>query len=230
MKQYRNLFFDLDNTLIDFRANAREAFAEISQHQEIKGQMPDIDAFLQIFELVNEELWVEYRKGKINKEELRNTRFVKAFNKIGIENDSLADKVSNLYMKIAPEKTNMFNSTHETLSYLAAKYPLYLITNGFLKTQMIKLNSCGLEKYFKKLFIAELTGFKKPDKRFFEYAISSLHAHKNECLMIGDDQEADIEGAKNAGIDQVFFNPDNKEVKIIPTYEIKNLAELIQML
>jgi len=47
-----------------------------------------------------------------------------------------------------------------------------------------------LQAYFSKLFMAEMVGYQKPDRRFFEYAIKSVHAHKNECLMIGDDPEA----------------------------------------
>ena len=46
----------------------------------------------------------------------------------------------------------------------------------------------------------------------------------------GDDPEADISGAKNAGIDQVFFNPYGKVISITPTFEIKSFDELTKIL
>ena len=63
----------------------------------------------------------------------------------------------------------------------------------------------------------------------FEYVIRSIHAHKEECLMIGDDDKNDIEGAGKAGIDQVYFSNPKKE-KVKATYNISGLKELENIL
>ena len=73
-----------------------------------------------------------------------------------------------------------------------------------------------------------MVGYQKPDRRFFEYAIKSVHAHKAESLMIGDDPEADILGAAHAGIDQVFFNPAGNPCAIQPTWEIRSIGRLMK--
>ena len=94
------------------------------------------------------------------------------------------------------------------------------------EVQVQKISNAGLKGFFSKLFMAEMVGYQKPDKRFFEYAIKSVHAHKSESLMIGDDPDADIVGAAHAGIDQVYFNHGEKACFIQPTWEIKSFGEL----
>jgi putative hydrolase of the HAD superfamily len=95
---------------------------------------------------------------------------------------------------------------------------------------LLKIKNTGIQPYFDKIFMAEVIGYRKPDKRFFEYAIKSVHAHKTECLMIGDDLEADIIGANNTGIDQVFFNIMGHSCDFKPTWEIRAIPELMKIL
>lgn len=230
MGRYKHLFFDLDNTLWDFRANARQAFHTIFTDLDLFGQIPDFDRFMEVYEQCNELLWVEYRRGKVKKDALRVERMVMTFLKMGIDDRELATRVGEIYVHTAPKMTNLFVGVTETLADLAKRYKLYLLTNGFFEIQVQKVGNSGLSPYFTKLFMAEMVGFQKPDRRFFEYAIKSVHAHKSESLMIGDDPEADIRGAKQFGIDQVFFNPDGRTCPVTPTYEITTIRELLGIL
>jgi putative hydrolase of the HAD superfamily len=155
---------------------------------------------------------------------------VMTFLEMGIDDRDLATQVGEIYVLTAPKMTNLFDGVTETLANLAGRYKLYLLTNGFLEIQVQKVGNSGLSPYFTKLFMAEMVGFQKPDRRFFEYAVKSVHAHKSESLMIGDDPEADIKGAKQFGIDQVFFNPEGRACPVKPTYEIKLIRELLEIL
>ncbi len=230
MKTYKHLFFDLDNTLWDFKANASEAFYEIFSNLKLFDRIPDFSHFLDVYEKHNEYLWTEYRKGRVKKERMRIERIVLTFSEMGIEDLELANLVGDLYVKAASQKTNLFPRVRETLQYLREKHKLYILTNGFAEIQVQKIYNCGLQGYFSKLFMAEMVGYQKPDRRFFEYAIKSVHAHKNECLIIGDDPDADIRGGWNAGIDQVFYNTGNKPCAIEPTWEIDSIASLMEIL
>jgi len=230
LKTYRHLFFDLDNTLWDFKANAREAFYGIFNKLGLLERIPDFNRFLLVYEKYNEHLWTEYRKGKFKKDHMRNERMVLTFKEMGIDDPDIPYIVGDLYIQEAPRKTNLFPGVHETLRCLSDQYKLYILTNGFAEVQVQKINSCKLQPYFSKLFMAEMVGYQKPDRRFFEYAIKSVHAHKNECLMIGDDPESDIRGAQNAGIDQVYFNSGNKPCAIEPTWVIDSIASLKNIL
>jgi putative hydrolase of the HAD superfamily len=229
LKTYKHLFFDLDNTLWDFKANAREAFHGIFSRLGLLERM-DFDRFLNTYEKHNEYLWTEYRKGKMKKDHLRTERMILTFQEMGIDDPDLPQITGDLYIQEAPQKANLFPGVHETLKYLGERYKMYILTNGFSEVQLRKINSSNLQTYFTKVFMAEMVGYQKPDRRFFEYAIKSVHAHKNECLMIGDDPEADIRGAYHAGIDQVYFNTGNKPCAIEPTWVIDSMAALRDIL
>ena len=88
------------------------------------------------------------------------------------------------------------------------------------------MKNCGLDKYFKSLTTSEKVGHNKPRPEIFHQALSSVHARKKESVMIGDDLEVDILGARRFGIDQVFLNRDNIIHEDIVTHEIKALNEL----
>jgi len=223
---YKHLFFDLDNTLWDFRANAHEAFHDIFTELGLFSIIPDFPQFLAAYEQCNELLWSEYRKGKVKKDVMRIERMLLTFREMGVDDPELAKHVGEIYLQRAPKKTNVFPAVHETLEYLSSRYQLHILTNGFAEVQVQKIDNAGLKNFFSKLFMAEMVGYQKPDKRFFEYAIKSVHAHKSESLMIGDDPDADIVGAAHAGIDQVYFNHGEKACFIQPTWEIKSFGEL----
>ena len=72
----------------------------------------------------------------------------------------------------------------------------------------------------------------KPDKRIFEYALQLNDAIASETIMIGDSYEADIVGARNAEINQVYYNPktDISEKDKPATYRVKSLEEIMNIL
>jgi putative hydrolase of the HAD superfamily len=161
---------------------------------------------------------------------MRTERMILTFREMGVHDQELARHVGEIYLRTAPKKTNVFPGVFKTLDYLSGKYNLYILTNVFAEVQVQKVSNSGLQSYFSKMFIAEMVGYQKPDKRFFEYAVKSVHAHKTESLMIGDDPETDIMGAAHAGIDQVFFNPDHRQCSIQPTWVIRSFGELMTFL
>ena len=226
MKSYKHIFFDLDNTLWDYKMNMKETFAEIIQELNLIQIMEHFDEFVTLFEKNNHQYWIAYRKGLVKKELLRRKRFSDTLEFFGIQDDSIVLRIADLYLQRVSLKANLFPGVHETLAYLKEKYRLYIITNGFVEIQTNKLESSGLSGYFSRIFMAEVTGFQKPDKRFFHYALSSVHAKKPESIMVGDDLDADIQGAKDAGIDQVFFNPSGNLHNMPTTYEIRSIEEL----
>lgn len=227
---YKYLFFDLDRTLWDFEKNMSETMVLL--YTKYIENLSDAGAqkFRNTFDQVHEMLWEQYRKGQINKKKLRESRFNITLKRIGIKNKGLAKVLNAQYLEICPTKTNLFPHTIETLEYLKKDYSLYILTNGFIKTQQLKLKNCGLEDYFKIIFSSEIIGYNKPDKRIFAQVVNSLNAKKEACIMIGDDIETDIYGAMKYGLDQIYFNPKNHSVKgKTPTFIIQSLKELIQI-
>ena len=229
MNKYKHIYIDLDRTLWDFEANAREAFREIFEMFDLSGTIPDFMEFIDTYVYYNEKLWEKYGKGRIKKELLRTERFRLTLNKFKIKDFDLVNKMSDAYMEITPQKSILVKGAVETLNYLHSKYNLYILTNGFPEVQYTKIKNCGIENFFLKIITSEEAGWHKPDKRIFQYALKCVNAGKDESIMIGDNLEIDIKGARNFGMDQVFYNVDNISHKVKVTFEIKEFIELMKI-
>lgn len=231
MNKYKHIFFDLDHTLWDFEKNSRETITDLFHHYALheKGVASAV-IFFEKYSRINADMWDLYHKNQIDRETLRTIRFKKTFEHFGISDSQLASVFPSHYLELLPDKKNLLDDAIDVLDYLQPKYTLHLITNGFEKVQHAKLDSSGLKKYFKEFIISEKTGFKKPDKEIFQFALQSSGAEQAECLMIGDDAEADIKGALNAGWDAVFFNPSLVKHELSPNYEITRLKQLMDFL
>ncbi|GAA4009683.1 YjjG family noncanonical pyrimidine nucleotidase [Hymenobacter fastidiosus] len=227
MKTYRHLFFDLDHTLWDFEKNADETLRHLfEQHQLGRHGSFTVDEFISVYSSINHALWRLYQANKISQQQLRGVRFVRTLGKLGVPENEVPTTISEEFTAILPQKSAVFPFTHEVLAYLRDKYTLHLITNGFQDIQRVKLTSSNLTDYFQEVITSEHSGFLKPDRRMFEHALQRTGANADESLMIGDNLECDVLGAYNAGIDQVYFNPDQRRHFADITYEITCLSEL----
>jgi len=230
VKKYHHIFFDLDRTLWDFESNSREALTEIFHNHKLEQYFSTPDHFIILYHHHNNSLWESYRHGKLKKETLRSLRFNLTLKDVDVDNPVLAKIIDDQYLRLSTDKTHVFPYTFEILEYLFPRYSLYILTNGFRETQFSKLKNSGLSRYFNSVFTSETIGYNKPHPKIFQWAVSSVNARKNECLMIGDDFEVDILGARYFGMDQVFFNPQNLSFDRKASYEIKSLIELKNIL
>lgn len=201
-----------------------------------RGLMRYFDNFDQFFDIYahrNIELWELYGKGEITKEYLSKERFLYPLSKMGVNDEELAEQIGQQYLDNLPTKTALMPHAIELLDYLTAKkYPLTIISNGFVEVQYRKMRSSGIEHYFQYVVLSEAAGALKPDKQIFEYALELNGAKASEAIMIGDSYAADIVGAQNAGIDQVYYPlhyPENG-VKPVCTHMIRSLKEVMKML
>ena len=230
-KRYKHIFFDLDRTLWDFDASSKEAFSKIYEKFELKNRgVNSVEIFKHHYTQHNEFLWSMYREGKLEKEVLRGLRFQKTLEEFGIKDKDLADKIGDYYVDISPLLIHLFPNAIEILEYLHPKYELHIITNGFSEVQFTKLKSSGMGQYFREIITSEEAGVKKPDPLIFNYAFNRTKARVGESLMIGDDVEVDIAGARQVGMDQVLFDPAGKTSPDGATHYIKNLMELRDIL
>jgi putative hydrolase of the HAD superfamily len=229
--KYRHIFFDLDRTLWDFDSSARIAFTEIFENHDLKEHgVPSVEVFQKAYNIHNEELWALYREGKIQKEILRGKRFRLTLYDFGLHDENLAEEIGREYIEISPLRVALYPNAEEILKYLSPNYRLNMITNGFSEVQAVKLESSGLGKYFNIVITSEEAGHKKPDERIFHYAFKKSGAHPSESIMIGDDYHVDILGAKNAGMDQVLFDPHKAAAQNGSTFYINDLIELKKIL
>ena len=230
-KSYKHIFFDLDRTLWDFDASSNEAFHDIYEKFGLKNKGVDsVSSFKDYYKHHNEILWGQYREGQLSKEVLRGLRFRLTLKEFGVDDEELAQQIGMHYVKISPLLVHLFPNAFQILDYLHPKYQLHIITNGFSEVQYTKLETSGLGKYFIKVITSEEAGVKKPDPKIFELALNKAKANLDASIMIGDDPEVDIIGAKNIGMDQVLFDPQGELVQNGASYYINDLLELKKFL
>jgi putative hydrolase of the HAD superfamily len=230
-KRYKHIFFDLDHTLWDFEKNSSETLAELYDHYHLaERENFSKNEFISTFHSVNKALWTSYNNGKLNRDELREDRFKIIFNRLGAPGSSVIDEIAHEYLRICPTKANLFPFAVDVLNYLKQHYILHIITNGFEEIQSLKLSSSRINQYFAEIVTSDSSGFIKPHKGIFDYALSKTKAFCYDCIMVGDDLEADILGAKNASMDHIFFNPVGLEHKEKVTHEISCLSQLMKIL
>lgn len=162
-------------------------------------------------------------------------RFERSLGAFGIKPNIPYTSIDDLYLKKMTQQTALFPETISILSELKKRgYQLHIITNGFKEVQSDKLKNTGLDMLIKNVFISEIIKSPKPQHEIFEHSIKSSNARKKESLMIGDSWESDIVGAKNFGIDQVFFNLSQQKIDMAelgePTFTITSLSQLLEIL
>ncbi|SUZ85103.1 uncharacterized protein METZ01_LOCUS37957 [marine metagenome] len=171
-----------------------------------------------------------YRDEKITKEFLRHNRLKSTFQKLNLDvKDKIIDQISDDYIFSLPNNNFLIRNGIFILDYLIDKYKLHIITNGFTEVQNKKIINSNLKKYFTCIVDSETVGVKKPNIRIFKYALEVSNADPENSLMIGDNLEADILGAMNAGFNAVHFNNNNEPIHdhCMIINDLKNLKEVL---
>ena len=139
--------------------------------------------------------------------------------------EELIEKLMNKWSKCAPEK--LPESTIKVLEYTKSKYEVVVLTDWYKEQQVKRLEKAKILKYFQEVYAAENTK-RKPFKEAFMQAIGENKPE--ECIVIGDDFQRDIEGALKAGLQAIYYNPNNTEQsKKISFYNLKNNEETKQI-
>lgn len=228
LKNIRHIFFDLDRTLWDFETNVDITLREMFKRYKLDTKISSIDDFIAEYHIQNQRYWDLYIDGKIKKEHLRTVRYQKTLETFGIKDKNMAIQMGTDYINLSPLQKAVFPHTHKVLDYLASKYTLHIITNGFEEVQTVKVRSSEIDHYFKNLITSEKAGALKPHRKIFDYSLKLVGATPDECLMIGDEPEKDVQGAVNVGMHAVYFNPKGEELPGI--WSIRSLDELIEVL
>jgi len=230
-KIYKHIFFDLDHTLWDFERNAEETKREMFEVLRLKEKgIADYETFREKYVDINLALWALYREDKIGKDELNFRRFFDTLCLFDIHDRTLGEAMAAGFIEGISSKTYLFPFAKEVLEYLYTKYPLYIITNGFEEVQFSKLKNSGMDRYFTSVITSEEAGSKKPDPGIFHYALHKTGALADESIMIGDDLQVDMAGARHIGIDQLYVNHDKKSHSEPVTMEVFSLGEIMELL
>ena len=234
MRPYTDLFLDFDDTLYDTHGNAVIALHELFETLQLGQYFADPEVFYDEYWKANIDLWTRYSKEEITRDYLIVERFRRplSFGKGLDPTEEYCLKASDLFLDYCSSKPGLVEGAHELVDYLKNKgYRMHICSNGFHEVQYKKLRACELFDYFDTIILSEDAGANKPSKQFFDYALQKSGAVKAKTLMIGDNFNTDILGAKQAGFDTAYFNrfPDYPAPEPA-TFEVTNLSQLMDIL
>ncbi|GEL15650.1 YjjG family noncanonical pyrimidine nucleotidase [Pediococcus cellicola] len=221
--KYQNLLFDVDDTLLDFKAAEKQALKGL--FNEI--QYPLTDEIVSYFRVLNDKMWQRFELGQLDRRTLVNTRFTKLFAHLNEDVDGT--KYERIYREFLNQGHQLEPHARELLNSLQDQFNLFIVSNGIASVQEHRLNDSGLMNYFNHVFVSEEVGFQKPRIEFFDYVAKAIAGFTpKNSLIIGDSLTSDIQGGKNAGIDSVWFNPalQPNHSTVSPTYQIDDLLDL----
>lgn len=227
----RHLFFDLDHTLWDFERNSKICIRQIYDQQ--KGIFPDnvdFDFFFQKFSTINSAMWNQLDLSQITHDYLRTFRFQKVLQALDIEIDQrFSLELNQILLDLLPHQHHLMDDAFDTLEVLAARdYKMHIISNGYQDIQIKKMKSGGIYHFFDQIITNDIAGARKPEKAIFDFALERANAKRENSIMIGDNLIADIEGARNAGLKTIYFNPELGENESENICELKYLLKILR--
>ncbi|MFI3177062.1 MAG: YjjG family noncanonical pyrimidine nucleotidase [Eubacteriales bacterium] len=224
-RKYKYLLWDIDDTLIDFKASQNIALQQCFTDYGIVLTQKDI----QVYNTINKGYWRRLEEGTIEKSVMLQQRFQDFIQYLSVDGLSAKD-INTTFQVCIGESAVLYEGAYELCLDAKSLVQQYVITNGTRIAQEIKLRQTGLDQVLDGIFISDDVGYQKPDIRFFQHV--ELHIpnfKKEEALVIGDSLTSDMQGANGAGIDCCWFNPQGKvreEHGIVIHYEIQSLEEV----
>lgn len=225
--RYDVLLFDLDDTLLDFGMTEHNAFRLLFEEYGLPNGIND---YHDSYRTISKVLWDDLENGHTTLAELKVERFKRLFIEHALDIDPVV--FGQKYIENLGKEVHMIAGVEEMFAGMQ-DFRIALLTNGFKDAQHARVNGSALKNLFEVIITSEETGFQKPQKEIFAYALEKLQiSDPSRVLMIGDSLTSDIQGGNNFGIDTCWFNPTKKQnpTNITPTYEIHSWDHLVEII
>ena len=223
----KTVFFDLDDTLLDFKKAEDHAIRETFRALSLDPSDENAARYSQI----NGAHWKMLERGEITRKELLTHRFEILFDELHVVRSS--NDAQKIYETALSNGAFTMPNAIETLTALYPHYALYLVTNGADKVQSRRIQLADMGKFFKNVFVSERFGVNKPRIEFFDKCFAQISDFKKEeAVIIGDSLTSDIKGGNIADIRTIWYNPLHKtnDIGVTVHHEIADLCELPPLL
>ncbi len=213
--RYKVVLLDMDGTVLDFKSSERASFFSAMKKNGIDAN----EAMYEKYTIINQRLWHMLENGDVDLQTLKVERFRMTLNLHQIESD--CEKINGDYVSFLSTSSILLPGAMDFVKAMSASYLLCLITNGIHTNQVNRFRKSGLTPYIHTMVTSEEAGAPKPDPAVFKLALRRCQGlSEKDCLVIGDSENADILGARNSGMDALWYNPS----KHPPSLELEPVA------
>lgn len=218
------VFIDADNTLFDFDRTQSKALSESLEAFNLPSAAADVAEF----DRINLQQWDLYHQGKIPSHEINQRRWSAWLDVMG-RADTDVSALSHHYAEALAQQCEKEEGAEELIQFLTARLPVHVITNGFPSSQAHRWRKAGWEERLHGITVSAEVGVQKPEARIFELAMAAVGVeHPEQCLMIGDNLIADVEGPQAIGMKGCWYQrkgaPKNADVE--PNYTVTHLDQI----
>lgn len=191
------IYFDLDDTLLDHQAAQQAALTDVLEHFSLFDGT-DRATFIEMYGQVNKKQWMRYSQGDITKEQLQFNRFDQTMHALELP---AADSrtIGNYYLSCYRNHWKWLDGAQGTFEAIRGRYPVGILTNGFIETQQKKFDQFGFCQSADHLVISEEAGALKPDPAIFEHATKLTGMAAKDIFYVGDSYHSDVVGGSNFG-------------------------------
>jgi HAD superfamily hydrolase (TIGR01549 family) len=227
---FRVVFFDFGGTLVDISGPPRERVWSDLLQQQLQRELPS-DALLEALQRADATympLIYSYH-GRLTEFWHLYDGFV--LHQLGVPSEAaerLLPLLDEAFRKVA-EGYTPYPETHEVLESLRARgYRLGVISN-FTDDLPWVLERLALNRYFMTVVYSQQAGVDKPDPRIFQVALERAGCAAHEAVHVGDSYEADVLGARAAGLTPIFLDRDDHYAEADCT-RVRDLRGLLPLL
>ncbi|HWQ22172.1 MAG TPA: HAD family hydrolase, partial [Clostridia bacterium] len=202
--RYDAVLFDVDDTLLDFRASEAEACWAVVDVYAAVGVSPD--AFLRAFRIANDATWDLYMEKRITRAQVADRTF-ESLGRLLPGSERIDTHAAALTFSMAfAEHSVTEPDAARVLASLHTRCVTGVISNHEQPVvQRRRLAASGLTQLLDVVVISGDIGVEKPDPRIFDHALQLLDLTAKQCLFVGDSIILDDAGARNVGMDFCWY-------------------------
>ena len=173
---------------------------------------PGLDRPAVVFEIdgARRRFWADperHRRGRLDLSAARARILGAALERLGRPDPALALEAGRAYTELRERHQRLLPGARGALERLRRLVPaLALVTNGAAGAQRAKLERFDLERHFDHIQIEGEFGRGKPEPEVYRHVLARLGVRAADCMMAGDNFEADVLGAQAVGIHAVWMD------------------------
>ena len=209
--KYPDLIFDLYGTLVDIHTDENEAVWDKTAHYfsfhgaSYTGKTLNSD-YESVVAVRESDLGQSY---EMHPDIPFDGVMAELFRRKGIteQADTLGFNAAQLFRICSTEYIRLYDDVIEALTELRKQgYRLWLLSNAQRAFTAYELRMLNLTGQFDGIYLSSDYLCRKPDSRFFRALMDEQKLKPDNCLMIGNDRDTDIAGARRVGLATLYMH------------------------